>query len=268
MNLDYLFLRTVRHFLPKSVTRFLLRRDIFIHPGAETSKPVQTVDRYESILTEHQVSLTGKRIMDFGYGGFFATGVELLRRGAGQVVLCDPYEPPDHRKNGTLLPEYQNWLALEKGKVLPKSGQLLVIAEDITRIPTLEPFDIILSSSVYEHLSDVPGVTRALHHFLKPGGVCLHFIDLRDHYFKLPFEMLCYTSQTWERWLNPTSNLNRLRMWNYRQIFSQSFSTVEIQILDTDSKGYQRAEHRIRPEFRSGDPIENAVTHLMVYGVY
>jgi SAM-dependent methyltransferase len=249
------------------VTRFLLRREIIIQPGMETRDPLAAVDRYEKILADHNITFSGKRIMDFGYGGNFNIGVELLRRGAEHVILCDKYAPPDDSRNRTLLPQYQQWLTENDGKVLPKPEQMTLLQADICDVDTLEPVDIILSSSVYEHLDDVDGITAALVRHMKPGGVSLNFIDLRDHYFKLPFEMLSYSPEVWKRWLNPTSNLNRFRVWDYRGVFSKAFSRVEILITGSDEDAYRDADGRIRSEFRSGDEKENAATSIMVYAV-
>lgn len=267
MNLKYIFLRTTRHFLPETVTRFLLRHGFIIRPGIETRSPVDAVNRYEAALAERDISLTGKRMIDFGYGGNFATGVELLRRGASQVILCDKYAPPDDERNRTLLPEYSKWLIERDGHVCPKSGSMTLLQGDIrdaAREHTLEPVDIILSSSVYEHLDDVSGITRALCDLTKPGGVGLHYIDLRDHYFKLPFEMLAYSPSVWERWLNPTSNLNRFRMWDYRRIFNQYYKQVEMRILESEPGEYKKALSKIRLEFISTDEQENAAIGIRV----
>ena len=90
--------------------------------------------------------------------------------------------------------------------------------------------DLVLSTSVYEHLDDVDGITQALAKLTAPDGAQLHFVDLRDHYFKYPFEMLKFSEAVWRNFLNPTSNLNRFRLPDYRRIFEKLF-TIDCHIL-------------------------------------
>jgi len=128
----------------------------------------------------------------------------------------------------------------------------------------VEPVDILLSSSVYEHLDDVEGITKSLAGLIKADGIQLHYIDLRDHYFKYPFEMLCYTEKIWHSWLNPSSNHNRYRIWDYRRVFNDNFGKVEIIIEERDKENFKKARPRIRPKFLSGDIEEDSVTKIKV----
>jgi SAM-dependent methyltransferase len=128
----------------------------------------------------------------------------------------------------------------------------------------LEPVDIVLSSSVYEHLDDVEGITRALAGLTKPDGIQIHFIDLRDHFFKYPFEMLRFSERTWRNWLNPSSNHNRYRLWDYRRVFTACFDRVDIEVLDRQVEAFRRISPYARPEFVSGNVDEDAVTLIRV----
>jgi hypothetical protein len=110
---------------------------------------------------------------------------------------------------------------------------------------------------VYEHLDDVEGITRALAALTRAQGLHIHFIDLRDHFFKYPFEMLHYSKAAWYGWLNPSSNHNRYRVWDYRRAFEASFQDVELAVLERDEAGFRAALPRIRPEFvtKSGENL-------------
>ena len=92
----------------------------------------------------------------------------------------------------------------------------------------------------------------------------IHFVDLRDHFFKYPFEMLRFSENTWRRLLNPSSNHNRYRLWNYRKAFEAFFEQVEIRILSRDEETFRRMAPFIRPEFMSENAEENDVTLLCV----
>ena len=122
----------------------------------------------------------------------------------------------------------------------------------------------VLSSSVYEHLDGVEAITRALASLTKPDGLHIHFVDLRDHYFKYPFEMLRFSESSWRNWLNPSSNHNRYRLWNYRRAFEACFGRVEIEILSHEPEAFHKLAPHIRPEFISGNPNEDAVTLIRV----
>jgi len=123
--------------------------------------------------------------------------------------------------------------------------------------------DVVISNSVYEHLDDVEGITKSLAALTKPDGAQVHFIDLRDHYFKYPFEMLKFSEKIWYSWLNPTSNHNRFRLWDYRKVFEKYFGKVDIQILERDESNFKKPSE-ILPEFISGKLEDDCVTLISV----
>jgi hypothetical protein len=267
-SLAYLIPRLGRHFLPENLTRFLLLRGMIIRPGMETSDPLGAVERYKRALQEFGITLAGKRVLVLGYGGRFAIGCALLEAGAEHVVLCEYKVKPDNSFNKTLLPRYDRFLALQNSRVEVNPDLLTLVEGDIREVARqnrFAPVDIVLSNSVYEHLGDVEGITQALALVGKPDSVSLHFVDLRDHFFKYPFEMLRFKAKTWYRWLNPTSHHNRLRVWDYRNAFAQAYTEVDITVLGTDVQSFQKIEPFIQPEFKQGSLEENAVTHIRVF---
>jgi hypothetical protein len=110
----------------------------------------------------------------------------------------------------------------------------------------------------------VDGITRALAALTKPNGVQIHYVDLRDHFFKYPFEMLHYSEKIWYGFLNPTSHHNRFRLWDYRSVFEKYFENVEIQVLERDEAAFEKAHLRVRPEFVSGNLQDDSVTLILV----
>ncbi len=267
MNLAYLIPRLIRHFLPEKLTRALLLRGIVIRPGLETSDPSAAVQRYADVLAARGLSLNGKRVLVFGYGGRFDIGVGLLEAGAAHVVLCDKYAPPDEAHNLNLYSAAPQYLSVENGRVRPRPDFMTLLQLDIRSVRPhldLEPVDLALSSSVYEHLDDVEGITRALSALTKRDGLHVHFVDLRDHYFKYPFEMLRFSETVWKNWLNPSTNHNRYRLWNYRNAFESCFGRVEIEVLTRDEEAFRRLLPRIRPEFVSGNVEEDAAATIRV----
>lgn len=268
MNIRYLFLRLVRHFIPENAARFLLKRRWIIRPGLESSDPSAAVDQYVNILSSYGKSFQGRRVLVFGYGGRFAVGVELLRRGAAHVVLCDHFVLLDKERNLQLLPDYAGYLVVENHDVKPRSEFITLLHGDIREESIqkdIAEVDFVLSTSVYEHLDDVNGITNALSKLTSPQGAHLHFVDLRDHYFKYPFEMLAFSEFVWRNFLNPTSNLNRLRLTSYREIFQAHFQEVVINVLNRQEEEFRAARPRIRPEFLAGNETVDSATLISIF---
>jgi hypothetical protein len=254
--------------MPEGIARFLLKRRWIIRPGLESSDPLAAVEQYLKGLEQHGKSISGQRILVFGYGGRFAVGVKLLERGASHVVLCDHFVLLDRERNLELLPEYEKYLHVVNDEVLPRPEQITLLHGDIRdeKIQAqIAAVDLVLSTSVYEHLDDVEGITAALAKLTAPTGAHLHFVDLRDHYFKFPFEMLSYSDTVWKNYLNPTSNLNRYRLPSYQKIFEKYFGQVKINILARQEDEFKKMGRRVRPEFITGDPAVDSVTLIELF---
>jgi hypothetical protein len=267
LNLPYLLPRLTRHFLPEKLVRALLLRNVIIRPGLETSNPFAAVQRYVDVLSGCGRSFHGKRVLVFGYGGRFDLGFGLLKEGAAQVILCDKYARPDEVHNRSMFAAEEKYFLVEKQGLRPRPEWMTLLESDIREVwasGAIEPVDIVLSSSVYEHLDDVTGITRALAGLTKPDGTQIHFVDLRDHFFKYPFEMLRFSENLWRGWLNPSSNHNRYRLWDYRRVFASCFGQVKIEVLAREVEAFEKVKPHLRREFVSGDPEQDAVTLIQV----
>jgi len=267
LNLPYLIPRLIRHFLPEKLVRALLLRNIIIHPGLETDNPFAAVKRYVDVISERSLSFHGKRVLVFGYGGRFDLGFGLLKEGAAHVILCDKYAPPDEAHNRRMFSSEEKYFLVENKGLRPRPEWITLLEADIRDVNVtrkIEPVDFVISSSVYEHVDDVEGITRALTGLTKPDGLQIHYIDLRDHFFKYPFEMLRFSESTWRGWLNPSTNHNRYRLWEYRNAFQACFEQVEIKVLTREEEAFRKLLPRIRPEFVSGRMDEDAVGVILV----
>lgn len=268
MNLRYIFLRLIRHFMPESIARYLLKHRWIIRPGLESSDPFAAVEQYIKTLAEHGKSIHEKKVLLFGYGGRFAVAVELLKRGASHVILCDHFVLLDHERNSQLLPGYEMYLRQNQDEIQPRSEFITLLHGDIREASIqsqISQADCILSTSVYEHLDDVNGITQALAKLTSPQGCHLHFIDLRDHYFKYPFEMLKFSETVWKNFLNPTSNLNRFRLKDYQKVFEKYFDKVHITVISREEEAFRMAQPQIRPEFITGDVAVDAVALIYTF---
>ena len=237
-----------------------------IEPGLETREPELAAERYESALQSHGETFQKKRVLVLGYGGFLGLCVSVLDRGAKHVLLLDPYADLKHRDNQNLAWRYSDYLTLKSNQTLPNPDWITILPMHVTDYVDTDPIpvDLVISSSVYEHLSDPGQITTGLAGVTAENGYHVHIIDLRDHYFKFPFEMLCYSRSTWERLLNPSSNLNRLRLWEYESVFKQYFENVQVDILTEDRESFRSIRERIRPEFLSGDETVDSASKIQV----
>lgn len=253
--------------MPEGLARFLLKQRWIIKPGLESTDPFAASQRYVEALSAQGVDIKGKRVLVFGYGGRFAVGVDLLKRGAAHIVLCDHFVLLDNERNRELLSGYGSFLKVEQDEVHPRGELITLLHGDIREESIQEQIskvDIILSTSVFEHLDDVPGITKALATLTTPQGIHLHFVDLRDHFFKYPFEMLKFSESVWKYFLNPTSNLNRYRLKDYKRVFQMNFSKTDFTVLERLADEFLKAKERVRPEFKTGDDEADAVTLILV----
>jgi SAM-dependent methyltransferase len=267
LNFPYLVPRLIRRFLPEKLVRTLLLRNVIIQSGLETNNPFAAIQRYTDVLSKYGFSFRGKRVLVFGYGGRFDIGFGILKEGATHVILCDKYAPPDEDHNHRMFSAEEKYFFMENRGLRPRPEWMSLLEADIRDVhasQTLQPVDIVISSSVYEHLDDVEGITRALAGLTKPDGIQLHYVDLRDHFFKYPFEMLRFSERTWRRWLNPSSNHNRYRLWDYRRAFNICFDQVEIEVLSREEDAFRKVMGHLRPEFISGNMDEDAVGTIQV----
>jgi SAM-dependent methyltransferase len=237
-----------------------------VEPGLETRQPEAAADRYEAAVQAGGGRLKGKRILLLGYGGYFGLAVSFLERGVSHVVLVDPYARVNDEMNLALAQRETLFLSIEDGQVIPREEWITVDPNFLKDVILTEhdKIDFIFSSSVLEHVSNPDELIRDLSRITHPEGLNVHFIDLRDHFFKYPFEMLCHSDRVWSRFLNPTSNLNRLRVWNYEDIFRRYFQKVELEIFERELATFEKTKRRIRPEFVSGDIEADCAARLRV----
>ena len=247
--LDYLALRLGRRAVPAAMMHRILQIGIGATTGLETREPGVAADLYEAAVAELGLNWDGRQVMIFGYGGNPELGIELLGRGAEEVVLLDPYAHP--RLDSLELHAGSAGLQFERRRLSEyvKAGGSV---------------DLVLSWSVLEHVRDPATTVRNMASVCRPSGAQVHFVDLRDHIFRYPFEMLCHSESTWNRYLDPPSHLNRMRTWGVEEHFRENFERVTVEIWESEPEPFRRALPRIRSEFLSGDEAVDAATRLRV----
>jgi SAM-dependent methyltransferase len=247
--LEYWLLRSIRRSLPEGFIDFIHDRGIFRTPGEETHRPKKTARWYGECAQARGQALDGKTVCVVGFGGSFGVGVHLLELGARRVILLrDKY----------FTVSGDSWTP-DPNRLVVLRGHLEPYAQDHPGTA-----DFVVSRAVFEHVDNVDSLVRACFLLTKPGGLNFHLVDLRDHFFKYPFEMLSYSATTWRRWLNASNNLNRLRLPDYERIFGRVFGSAEIEVLTRLHEEFRRARPRVRSEFLTGDEDVDAAARILV----
>jgi len=159
-------------------------------------------------LASHGIPLNGTRILEIGPGLDFAPQLVLASQGA-KVTLADRFmskwDPAYH-------PEfYRRFKARWTGpsaaidEVIAAGGYSAHLinclpepAEALNSVSTAS-CDVVFSTSVLEHVYDLPLVCRSLARVTRPGGLGLHSIDFRDHWnFDRPLDFLLFASDSYQ----------------------------------------------------------------------
>lgn len=266
MNFQYITARIIRRLVPRSVTDFLRNRSIIFHPGIETSDPEYACSRYLSALEAHGWGVKQKTVTVFGYGGSYGLAAELLNAGARHVGLIDLHERTNLRSNKNTYSKYAEYFNVSGTDVEPKMEYISLshgnILNDNIDLPSA---DILLSSSVLEHVDQLDKIVKALKLLTKTDGIQLHRIDLGDHFRKYPFEMLTYSSFVWNNFLNPPSNLNRLRIDDYKKSFEKFYTDTKITIEGRDPEKFHKVREKIKPKFLTGSDERDSVLGITLF---
>lgn len=252
--------------MPRRLVDFLRDRSIIFTPGIETTDPVEAAEKQSLLLRSFGRSIENSSIAIFGYGGSFGLAAELLSIGASHVSLIDLHENLNDIANRSAYSKHPKYFSEQDGRIIPNPDLISVHHVDILEnLPKFEPVDLLMSSSVLEHIPNLEEILKALNSFITLDGAQLHRVDLSDHVKGYPFEMLTYSENVWKKILNPPSNLNRLRVWDYEHVFKKLFSTVKVNIEGRNIESFQDYKRKIMPEFLSGSDENDSVIGISIY---
>ena len=253
--IDYLVLRTLRRMAPQSAVDWMLDRGVYLKAGRDTERPEESVRVYRDAGNRSSQCIAGKRILIFGYGGSLGVALGLLEAGAERIYLQDPFAPVRLARNRRLPADRMaRYFRGSPHDWQPDNDRVTIIREQLPDFAARHEglVDWVVSTSVFEHVVDVEANIAACARLTRPGGINIHEVDLRDHHFKYPFEMLCYSDRAWARWLNASNNLNRWRLHQYERAFGLYFDKVHIQTTFALPAQFSKAKSRIRSEFLTG----------------
>ena len=114
-----------------------------------------------------------------------------------------------------------------------------------------DSFDLVVSAGVLEHVyaRDTNDLVRGIWAVLKPGGLSVHSINIRDHLFQYdptvsPKRYLQYPEWIWRLFFeNDVQYINRLQRADWLQLFERAgFTFVEEEINAVDLSGVKVAK--------------------------
>ncbi len=215
-----------------------------------------------------QRPLEGARVMEVGTGRSLAIPLLTWLLGAEQVLTVDLnryLRPEVLLADLAYLRANQPWLKEQLAAVVGEAGptegrQADLLALDLERPPArvleellqlcsidyrapadasaldlaAESIDVHLSRHVLEHVPPdaLAGILREAARVLKPDGLCVHLIDLSDHFQHQdssisPVNFLRYSEAEWDRLAgNRFMYMNRLRASDYLAIFEAAGLTL------------------------------------------
>jgi len=130
-----------------------------------------------------------------------------------------------------------------------------------------ESRDVVYSYFSGEHLRFPEAVLRETHRVLRPNGLCLHVVDLRDHDPRAGnwLHFLYYEPWLWEAMHSRRGKwCNRLRAPDWRALFERYFELVSVEELRLEPfpKDFDRT--KLATPFQKHDDQTLSISHLRV----
>jgi SAM-dependent methyltransferase len=268
MNIPYISKRLARRQIPDAWAFGLLK--LLGRSNLAEVAPDKAWSKIKGRLDRLGIELAGRDVVEIGSGRYARLALQMLTAGVKRVTLADLYAlDVNDKEQKSLLREDCVQLGLEWEEVV---ARVRVLTGDIISLPVppveLRP-DVVTSSAVLEHTLDPQRVLAACWAWLKPGGHASHEIDLRDHVFRSPFEMLTFSDDVWRRWLCPKRgfHLNRWRLPQYFEAMREAgFINIGYEVLQRDESGLRAILPRLDERFQAMDPDMLSVLVVHLYG--
>jgi len=237
---------------------------------------------FKTILNKNDISIQNKVILEIGPGNSLIFAYNFLLSGAEKIILVDKYPLnafQNSNENSFQTEKLQNdYFYKEKEFIIKKVGyekaknlfaeikskkRIEYIASDLSEIKSIEPVDIMVSNSVFEHIKNPELSVLASSNILRKDGYAFHSIDLRDHYnFKRPFLFYKYSDKFWEKYMTRlgVSYTNRIRYNDFIKMFEKT----GFKILFQKKNSIELKEKRISSCFRDRNDLSVSHVDLLV----
>ncbi len=237
---EYVALRLMRRFVfsERSANR-LARWLPYYAPSVGENEPARIVADYVRDLAAANVVLAGQRTLEVGAGRSNGVGYGLIAAGATSACLLEPFVAFDAVRDAALRESSPTFAAVDLRK-LHRVRDFAAIAD--------ASIDLILSNSVLEHVREPHAFFAGCRRVLAPGGVMLHRVDYRDHFFKYPYGFLTFSDATWSHWLDP-GDLPRWRLGDH--LADLAAAGFEARVFDerSDPQAFAKVRGNLRGRF-------------------
>ena len=203
------------------------------------SYAIQLSSGYLGQLADRGISPNGAQILEIGPGLDFAPQLVLASQGANLILADrflskwdDAYHPEFYRR----FRERWRGPSAAIDEVIAAGGYpaglitcLAEAAETLNSVQT-DSCDVVLSTSVLEHVYDLPVVCRSLARVTRRGGIGIHSIDFRDHWnLDRPLDFLLFGPEDYQSRLTRgrVGRGNRLRPSEHLAQFREAGFIIE-----------------------------------------
>ncbi len=195
----------------------------------------ENLDKKYSKLTRH-VSVDRKDILELGPGMTIDIALRAKSEGAISIAIADIERYLSDKQTADNGINYKVY-----------DGQEIPFTDG--------SFDLIWSSDVFEHIRYPKIIVEETYRLLRPGGLVVHIIDLKDHFSysdsdpDITFNCLKYSERLWNlmTW-NRSNYVNRLRVSDWIALHEEvGFKIIEA---ETETNDYIRDNYGIRNELK------------------
>jgi SAM-dependent methyltransferase len=181
------------------------------------------------------------RIVEIGPGDNFGVALMFLANGASEVIAIDKFAPErDPVRQAAIyraLCERYNLAMYFSGEPAETTIRNLTYLPGVSAEQYFDnsplPFDAVISRAVLEHLDSPLAALDKMWAGLRPGGLMLHRIDLRDHGMFAgahPLTYLTITARVYRAMTAETGLPNRILLPAYRDFIKRRGWTVRVGI--------------------------------------
>lgn len=259
-NMEYVTLRIIRRFLFSGQMLDKLGGWMpywRVNQGLLDPEPIITAwQRLAREAGPECPDLRGKRVAELGCGAASGTGYEWTARLGGRWTGVEPFARFDANLDERVFQQVC-WR-------FPGASRMTV--SRVASLDALETgsMEVIVSNSVLEHVRDPLDAFRQCWRVLAPGGVMLHQVDYRDHFFKYPFHFLTFSQGMWDNLLNP-GDLPRHRLDDHLDDLARAGFDARVLERQTDPRALAAVAPFLDPAFARRDRDMLATTTAAIF---